>query len=504
MNFDFQKSSYRRLFESAANLAAQVLNAEMVVLMVDSVEGENLVIPSQAFETNTQTLLGETVGNDEGYKYQQGTKDSRANNEVQEELLLTGGMPFGRLIIQGAEILEVDRWSRQLEMVKDHYMALYERMMEEQEANIKASRLLELLSNVSHEIRTPLHALFGHTQVLRDSPLNEQQADIVENILNSEQLLMNLVNVVLDFSETQQEKFQLILKPTLLGDVMEEVQDLYCQLAENKGLGLKVDLEDVDLPVMVDPLRLSQVLGNLVNNALKFTDQGEVCLKAERLGPTTYRFEVKDTGKGVSKDFQQAIFEPYVQDVNKDIYGGTGLGLAICHNLVAKQNGAMGVESPVKGEDREVQGTRIWFTIEAEVCQEELKEKEAVCHEFAGRKVLLIDDDATIQALTKRMLEKEKVQSAVANSGEEALRYLQDNQVDAIFLDVSMSGLDGFETAALIRQELDIKVPLVFFSSYREQEIREKAMDSGFTHFLPKPFNLRTMRKILMELSTMQ
>ncbi|MBT0811529.1 response regulator [Litoribacter ruber] len=498
MRIKLSQSPYFQLVENLLEMAGIQLEAECVIL---SVLCKNLVKEQVIVPQNSAVLQ-----NSEGYKVASISDyllEDDFENCIQEGLFSDSGELLGHMFIINPAIEFGEDYNSTVAIIKTQLIETVHLIISNHELVYRneQNKSLKLISKVSHEIRTPLHALFGNTRVLLDSGLNSEQQEVAENILKSEKLLMNLVNEVLDFSEVKSEDFSLVCKPTYISELLEDVKALYSPIAKEKGLHIEIEESDVELAVLADSMRLSQVLGNLINNAIKFTGSGKVTLRANRISHNTYQFEVEDTGKGIPESFQNSMFEEYTQ-AKEDSEFGTGLGLAICKTLVNNHGGDIYVKSPVSNGSESIKGgTVIWFTIEAEVSRKaDEKEKTNISHNFANKNILLVDDDELIQTLSTHMLAKEGVETYLATSGLEALDMVRNHHIDAVFLDVELGGMNGFETCQNLKELLGEHTPIVMFSSHRDDKTKERAYEAGFTHFLTKPFNSRTLQKTLRDL----
>ncbi|WP_185974296.1 ATP-binding protein [Litoribacter populi] len=500
MYIKLSQSPYFLLIDNLLQMAGVQLEAECIILSVHckSLVKEQIVVPQHT--AALQTSAGYKVASFSDYLLEDDFEKC-----IQEGLFSESGDMLGHLFIINPSIEFGEDYSATVNGIKTQLIETVNLIINNHQLIYRNERgkSLKLISKVSHEIRTPLHAIFGNTRVLLDTQLNSEQEEIIQNILKSERLLMNLVNEVLDFSEFKSEEFNLVYKPTYLSELLEDAKSLFTPLAKEKGLKIEIEASDVELPVMADGMRLSQVLSNLLNNAIKFTEKGKVTLRANRVSHNTYQFEVEDSGKGIPEEFQKKMFEEYTQ-AEGDSEFGTGLGLAICKTLVNNHGGDIYVKSPVIKPSMEGQsGTIIWFTIDAEVSQNaDIAEKDEIHHNFENKNILLVDDDELIQTLSTHMLSKEGVETFLANSGAEAIELVKKHQIDAVFLDVELGEMNGFETCKNLKLSLGDKVPIVMFSSHRDDKTKELALKSGFTHFLTKPFNTRTLRKTLRELGS--
>lgn len=363
------------------------------------------------------------------------------------------------------------------------------RELAEQAAMTKAN----FLANMSHEIRTPLNAVIGMTHLLMRSDLPERPRDFVRKIHSAGQHLLGIVNDVLDFSKIDAGK---MVVEQIEFDLDKVVNDFVMQLAEPataKGIELIVDVaSDVPHRLVGDPLRLGQILLNLGSNALKFTEQGEIALRIERLeqqdDAVRLRFSVRDTGIGIEAALLPQLFQSFQQVDGSTTrkYGGTGLGLAICKRLVEMMGGEIGVHS------RAGEGSQFWFTLLAGVGHSlpPLPQPEPA---LAGRRVLLVDDNDHAREVIAEMLSSMRFEVGSVASGEAALTELQAASLagrpyDVALLDWQMPQMDGVATAKAIG-ELALESPphRIMITAYGRDDLLPLAERAGIEDILCKP-----------------
>ena len=373
----------------------------------------------------------------------------------------------------------------------------------------EASRAKSLfLANMSHEIRTPMNGIIGMTDIMNQTVLTDDQQNYLTTIAQSGTNLLFIINNILDFSKIESGSLELEKAQVSIRQVLENVADILIITASNKGVNL-VNYVDSSIPEIVegDSVRLQQILLNLVNNALKFTERGEVFFTAELVetneSGSIVLFKVKDTGIGIPKDAQQKIFKSFTQVDSSTTrkFGGTGLGLAISKRLVEKMGGSIGVESV------ENEGSLFWFTAKFGIGIENKPVKPASVLLIDGLKVLIVDDNRTNRFVFMKYLETWNCKYAQAENGEMALKMLienadQNNAFDVALIDFQMERIDGLELASRIKENPKISsTRLILLSSVTDVIRRSEVSKRGFNYFLNKPVKLMELYKVILSVT---
>jgi len=356
----------------------------------------------------------------------------------------------------------------------------------------------DFLSNMSHEIRTPMNAVMGMVYLALQSNPSVQQRDYLEKIQTAGSHLVGLISDILDFSKIDAGKLALEVGDFDLHRVLSNVVQLTEGRAREKGLQLSQEVSpEVPHNLRGDSLRLGQIIINYVNNAIKFTEHGAVTLRVSQQdvdasGIRLLRFEVQDTGIGITDSQRQRLFQSFEQadtSISRK-YGGTGLGLAICKQLAELMGGEVGLES-VPGE-----GSTFWFTARVEVASESfvsLHAAEVSQHggdELRGTHMLVVDDSAFNLEVAKGMLESMGVHVMLANDGQQAVQLTQEGRFDCVLMDMRMPVMDGLQATRLIRGNADTaRLPVVGLTANAASEDHALCIEAGMLAVVTKPIN---------------
>lgn len=426
---------------------------------------------------------------------------------------------------QSKESADQARLLRVIERERELMADLREREMQRTEEMRHAKEMADgankaksaFLAVVSHEIRTPMTGIMGIVRLLNETKLTEEQMDYMLAIRKSGDTMMTLLNDILDFEKIETGLMKLEEIDFDLPKLVQGVVTLMSGHAADKGISLDADIaESLPRYVVGDPMRLRQVLLNLVNNALKFTQQGGVTIrlratpidKNEEMNIRRFEvyFAVEDTGIGISEEAQRNLFNPFEQadaSVSRK-FGGTGLGLAICHRLIDTMGSAIQVSSD------ESAGSTFYFVIDMDEGSAELSEESEIIgtatigrHQTLakGLHILVIEDNEINRKVLQNFLEKDDHYVDVSESAEDALNKIKKKTFDVIFTDIQLTGISGLEFTREIRamDAPDLaNIPIIAITGNVSDEDQQKAIDAGVNDVIPKPIDYDTLRQSLL------
>ena len=436
-------------------------------------------------------------------KFQRSATDYEINVERGEndirKCLISANLQEGRDFMgYNATVRDITEQKRTEELVKARDLA-------EESAKLKE----QFMASISHEMRTPMNAIFGMSNLLKQTELNIEQTEYVKSINQSSEVLLGIVNDILEIATIQNGKLVFENEIFNLHDLLGNVGNVMQYKAKEKDLFLSLELPE-EIPEMVkgDKLRINQIFFNLVGNAVKFTDDGYVKIVVEKLshfeGGVHLKFSVEDTGIGIPKSELKSVFDSFSRVRMKDrIFEGTGLGLAIAKSLVEQQGGMIGAESEV-GKGSKFFFDMIFETVEkheiAEVAAPQIIDPNL---EF---RLLLVEDHKMNQLVARKTLKKKwkNIDITIANNGQEAVDYLEKETFDIVLMDVQMPIMDGMEATNHIRTKMSeeiSKLPILAMTAHAHISKDEKYKEHGFDNFVLKPFEPEQLfGKIMMYL----
>jgi len=375
---------------------------------------------------------------------------------------------------------------------------VHERTIAENEARQSEQAKASFLAAMSHELRTPLNGVIGASQLLMDGELSSKKKELVDVVLQSSETLMELINNVLDLSRLDSNTIELEAVPVKLRELLTTTLAPLGFAAKAKGVKFSIVVED-DVPEYVagDPTRLRQILLNLIGNAVKFTNTGEIAVvldtALERL-----RLKVSDTGIGISKAAQASMFEPYVQADLSTMrrFGGSGLGLTIVKRLVSAMQGKIVVQSvPGRGST-----FTVFLPLKATAAPKIVITKRSDI-KLPRLQIIVADDNAVNRMVLSRLLEEDGHSVVTLANGKEVIEYLANHDVNLILMDLQMPVLDGMSTVRKIRAMPGPRstIPVIAVTAHVIPQHRQEIMDAGMNAFLGKPFRKEELRDAMQQ-----
>ncbi|WP_126248742.1 ATP-binding protein [Chitinophaga rhizosphaerae] len=371
------------------------------------------------------------------------------------------------------------------------------RVMAEESSRTKS----EFVANMSHELRTPLTAILGFTELLKKTRLSARQNEYLEAISTSGSNLLATINDIMDLSKLDAGKISVAAAPLNIPQMLHAIGLMLDPKVRSKDLQYTLTIDEpLAQPLLGDSMRVSQILLNIISNAVKFTEKGGVTISCTAEADTSHSlravFRIRDTGIGISAAKQASVFERFTQadTAISRKYGGSGLGLAIARELAQIMGGSITLESkPGKGSE---------FTVKLPFVKapahEDISQPEAtVATGGAGCRVLVVEDNVLNQKMTRLMLENNGYTAFGVNSGTKALTWLRKNTADVILMDIQIPGMDGYAATRKIRSELGLQTPIIAITAHAFSGEKEKCIAAGMNGYLSKPFRENELLSVI-------
>ena len=410
---------------------------------------------------------------------------------------LSGIVILSMLVIR--HILQQHKLIQELEQANQN--ATEARQQAFESANVKE----QFLANMSHEIRTPINSVIGFTNLIQKTTMTEEQQQFVNLIQSASENLLTIINDILDISKIEAGMLRIENNPFSIHGLCSSIETMFYHKAREKNLSFSLYIqENIPDTLTGDAVRLTQILVNLISNAIKFTQKGGITINITTLAQNNetvqLRFSVKDSGIGIPADKLEPIFERFQQgetDTTRK-YGGTGLGLSIVRNLVQIQGGNINVES------EQGKGTEFIFDIAyslvpvGETLPTTRDDKTAItAGAFPNAHILVVEDNSMNQLLIKFTFESWKVSYQLADNGVKAIEWLQQANFNLVLLDIQMPLMDGYATAQAIRKELKSDLPIIAMTAHALAGEREKCLSYGMNDYISKPIHEKELFSLL-------
>jgi signal transduction histidine kinase/CheY-like chemotaxis protein len=414
---------------------------------------------------------------------------------------------FGTLLIVLVLVTGAALFWYIINIIRNQYQLIDQLHISERKEREAAKVKENFLANMSHEIRTPMNAIIGYTRLLERRPLDKESKEYVGIIQNSGENLLTIINDILDLSKIEAGMARIEKVPFYIEELIQSVRSLFSDKATEKNIALLTEIEE-DVPRMLegDATHLTQILVNLVGNAIKFTQGGNVRINVSNKGVTDDVVQlgimVSDTGIGIPGDKLTAIFERFQQadEAVTRNYGGSGLGLAIVKDLVMLMQGHIEVESD------EGKGTSFYLELPFKVLSEIPKSQTGVSvpgkfatGSFHHAHLLLVEDNEVNQSLLKQLFKQWQLRFDLAQNGEEAITLLRSRKYDLILMDIQMPVMDGYTATTEIRKVLQLDTPIIAMTAHALSGEREKCLGLGMNGYISKPVHEEDLFQLIQE-----
>ena len=375
----------------------------------------------------------------------------------------------------------------------------------------EAARIKEnFLANMSHEIRTPMNAILGFTSLLEKKKLDKESAEYIHTIRQSGENLLTIINDILDLSRIEAGMMRIESNPFGIRGLMHSVETMFQEKVKEKGLALSTVIDNkVPDALTGDAIRLTQIMVNLIGNAVKFTKQGSININVDADAIASKEIllnvSVTDTGIGIDKENLTSIFDRFQQaeDSITRKYGGTGLGLSIVKDLVDLQNGKIAVISEPG------LGTKFQFSIPYQVAAspaQEVRKQGADNLKLPPHsiRILVVEDNEINQSLMKKLLGSWMIDPVIVSNGSEAIAQLRENEFSIVLMDIQMPEMDGYSATRVIREELHLSIPIIAMTAHALAGEREKCLAAGMDEYIAKPVREQELQQMISRFSTLK
>lgn len=422
--------------------------------------------------------------------------NKKENKDIQYKMNIEGELYFIRIVLIYTKKI-IKGIIKNISFYKNIELELEEK---KSKAFYDLNKKTSFITNMSHEIRTPLNGIIGMTSLLRETPLDADQADYVDTVIESSGMLLSVINNILDYSRIENGTSYIVETPVNIKHFLFSIKNYYNKCKKKDSVKFTIDIkEDVPESISMDKLKMQQVINNIINNSVKFTKQG--CIKIIVSKSEDKKFivyTINDTGIGMSEEFQRDIFKPFLQEAKIDeIYTGTGLGLSVCKKLVDLMEGSIKINSvenigtsiilrlPLKQQEQRIQKTHNGKTVV----------------DTLDKVALIVEDNSINQRITLKLLKKLQFKEImVFDKGDSLISYIEKSAHKItplfIFMDIHMPGLNGYDTTRFLRRN-DIKCNIIGLTANAMEGTYERCIESGMNDMILKPVSLQAMNSIL-------